>query len=280
LFVLSRPLFRRGYFWECYDNPYFKKMNIPTERNKFFDMKVLEADRATLSPELFKLEYMAEFGDAGSSYFSEIAVNACSKVEYDFKTMHNVEPEYEYSLGIDWGRLRDSSVLTVVGQHKTTKKKKVFHIKTFSPDEKAPTTFEHQFAYIRLLDSSYGFTYIIPERSGLGIPLCERLVTEWKEAGKHPSIVRPYDNMSLEAKLTMYDECKRIIEKDEEIQMPRNAFKLVNELKLTSFGATQKGQIKIEHATTDDHADSLCLSLIAFKKPFKLGVAVVKREHR
>ena len=76
----------------------------------------------------------------------------------------------------------------------------------------------------------------------------------------------------------MYDECKRVIEKDEEIQMPRNAFKLVNELKLTSFGATQKGQIKIEHATTDDHADSLCLALIAFKKPFRMGAAVVRRE--
>ncbi len=277
LFVLSRPRFRRGYFWECYDNPYFKRMDIPTNRNKFFDPKVLEADRATLSPELFKIEYMAEFADAGSSYFSEVAVNACSKGDYDFKTMHNAEPDYEYSLGIDWGRLRDSSVMTVIGQHKVTKKKKLFHIKTFSPEEKTPVTFEHQFAYIRLLDGGYNFSYIIPERSGLGIPLCERLVNEWKEAGKHPSIVKPYNNMSLEDKLTMYDECKRVIEKDEELQIPRSAFKLVNELKLTSFGATQKGQIKIEHATTDDHADSLCLSLIAFKKPFKMGAAVVRR---
>ena len=277
LFVFSRPRFRRGYFWECYNNPYFRKMNIPTLMNKHYDRKQYSADEATLSPELFKIEYLAQFADSGSSYFSEEAINACSKGDYDFRGMGNVEPEYAYSLGIDWGRLRDSSVLTVIGQHKQTKKKKLFHIREFSPEEKAPVTFEHQFAYIRLLDSAYEFDYIMPERSGLGIPLCERLVNEWKDTGRHTGIVKPYDNMSLEAKLTMYDECKRVLEKDNEIQIPRSAFKLLNELKLTSFGATQKGQIKIEHATTDDHADSLCLALIAFKKPFKPGIAVVKR---
>lgn len=278
LFVFSRPRFRRGYFWECYNNPYFKKMDIPTVMNKYYNLKSYAADEATLSPELFKIEYLAQFADSGSSYFSEEAINACSRGDYDFRGMGNAEPEYAYSLGIDWGRLRDSSVLTVIGQHKQTKKKKLFHIREFSPESNSPVTFEHQFAYIRLLDAAYKFDYILPERSGLGIPLCERLVNEWKESGRHPSIVKPYDNMSLEAKLTMYDECKRVLEKDNEIQLPRSAFKLINELKLTSFGATQKGQIKIEHATTDDHADSLCLALIAFKKPFKPGIAVIKRE--
>ena len=41
LYALSRPRFRRGYFWdlyqECSNNPRFKAMQIPTDRNKFFD---------------------------------------------------------------------------------------------------------------------------------------------------------------------------------------------------------------------------------------------------
>lgn len=274
LIALSRPRFRRGYFWDCYSNPVFKSMKIATDQNIHFDKKVIEADRATLSPDLFKIEYLGEFADAGSSYFSENAIDECSRVDYDFRGMV-AEPEYDYALGVDWARLRDTCVLAVVGRHKQSKNYKLFHLHSFSPEGGATTTFETHFAYIGLLASHFNFKYIAPESSGMGIPLSERLKLEWRSIGK-PDIVKPYENRSLDAKLQMYEECKNIIE-TKRIQLPRSAFRLINELKMTQFGTTAHGHLNIETPITDDFADALCLTLMAFKQRFEVGVATVKR---
>ena len=281
LFVLSRPRFRRGYFWdifnECAKNPRFKVMQIPTSSNKYFDKQVYADDLATLSPELFKIEYLAEFADAGSSYFSEDAINKCSRSEYDYKGIV-AEPEYEYSLGIDWARLRDTCVLTVIGKRKAQMKGepnyKLFHLFSFSPEGGEPSTFDHHFMYIQMLDNKFNFRHIIPESSGMGIPLSDRLVSVWNET-RRSGTVKPYENRSLNAKMEMYENAKHIIEMND-IILPRNADRLINELKMTQFGTTAHGTLRVETSITDDYADCLCLALMAFKRPFEIGVATVK----
>jgi hypothetical protein len=276
LFVLSRPRFRRGYFWDCYSNPVFKTMKIPTEWNIHYSKKTLEDNRATMSPDLFKIEHLADFADAGSAYISELAIKNCSRVDYDYKAMIK-DPDYDYSLGIDWARLRDTCVLIVVGKHKKTGIKKVFHIFSFDPEGGSKASFAHQFAYITLLDNNFDFEYLIPESSGMGIPLCEALIKEWREAGKPSTVIKPYENRSLQSKLAMYDELKRTIE-TESIEMPRGAIRLTNELMMVQFGTTLQGTVRLETPITDDYADCLALANIAFAKPFKPGVAVLKRD--
>lgn len=278
LYVMSRPRFRRGYFWDCFNNPRFKHMTIRTEQNKYFDKETLEDERATLSPDLFRIEYLGEFADAGSAYFSETAIDACSKVDYEFKAMVADHEHYEYSIGIDPARLRDTSAMIVVGRHRKTGHLKVFIVHGFSPDTAEPASFESQYAYINLLDSFFRFKYIIPESAGMGGPYTERLDVLMTSVGR-PYVVTPYDTNSLSAKIALYAECKRVIE-NHLIQMPRGAFRLINELKMTQFGATVTGKVKIETPVTDDYADALCLAVWAFKKPFEMGVGVVKRRVR
>jgi len=247
-------------------------MYITTDRNKYFDKKVVEDDRATLSYDLFKIEYMAQFADAGSSYFSETSIDRCSRNDYDWQAIW-AEPDYDYSLGIDWARFRDTSVLTVSGIHKQTGNIKLFHQFAFSPDSSTSTDFDNQTAYMKLLDSTYRFRWIIPESSGMGIPPSERMVKEWETHG----VVQPYENRSLQSKLAMYENAKVILERGE-TTIPKSAFKLINQLKLTQFGVTAIGQMKVETPVTDDYADSFCLSLIPFKTSFKMGIALITRE--
>jgi len=281
LYVLSRPRYRQGYFWdiysECKKNPRFKTMQIPTSANKYFDKQVYADDLATLSPGLFKIEYLAEFMDAGSSYFSEAAIDNCSHSEYDYRGMAP-EPEYDYSLGIDWARLRDTCVLTVIGKRRIKQKGepefKLFHLFSFSPEGAEPTSFDHHFAYIQVLDNHFQFRHVIPESSGMGIPLSDRLVSIWN-ADRRGGVVKPYENRSLQAKLDMYDHTKYIIEGGN-IILPRNCDRLINELKMTNFGTTLQGTLRIETTITDDYADSLCLALTAWKRPFEIGIAAVK----
>jgi hypothetical protein len=273
LFVLSRPRFRRGYFWDCYSNPYFKRMIVPTERNKFFNKKVLEADRATLSPDLFKIEYLGQFADAGSSYFSEKAIDDASREDYDYQSMV-ADPEYEYALGIDWGRLRDTSVYIVIGRHRHDHNYKMFFLQGFSPDQ-GNASFDAQFDFMRILDDAYHFKWIVPESAGLGIPLSERLETEWKQS-RGVDIVVPYINRSLEQKIELYTNGKNLIESGK-VQLPRGASRLLNELKMVQFGATAQGKVKLETPITDDFADGTMLCLYAFKKPFIAGVSVIRR---
>jgi len=284
LVVLSRPRFRRGYFWNCYNSPAFKTMTLPTETNKYFDLKTLENHRKTMTPALFKTEHLAQFADAGSSYFSERAIDKCSMGDYDF-SMISPEPNYDYSLGIDPARLRDTSALIVVGQHRDRNhvpRYKVAFIHGFSPDKvDEPATFIQQRTYIKFLHAdllaknNVGFKHIIPEYVGLGIGFADDLIEDWRRDMGSPSLIKPRPVPSATDKVNLYNFTKNIID-THNIQIPRSAFRLINELKLTQFGATTTGKPRIETAVTDDYADALCLALIAFKKPFEIGIATVK----
>ena len=277
LYVLSRPRFRRGYFWDCYNNPAFHPITIPTESNKYFDRGVWEDDRNTLSPDLFRIEYLAQFADVGSSYFSETAIDNSCKEDWDWKSIpEKAESDYDYSVGIDWARLRDTSVFTVLGKHKKSDNIRLFHTHAFSPDKKQEASFEAQFGYLRYIHDRFNFTYLVPESSGMGIPLAERLQDEWRREIRHGR-VEPYENRSFQAKLALYEEAKRKVETGR-IQLPRSAFELINQLKLTQFGSTVHGNLKVETPITDDYADSFCLSVWPFKKPFKMGVGLITRD--
>jgi hypothetical protein len=274
--VLSRPRFKRGFFWDCFSSPVFKTMIIPTEWNVHFDKGVLEKNRATMSPDLFKIEHLGLFADVGSNYISENAIKECSKNDFDVKGMV-ADDDYEYCLGIDWARFRDTAVFIVVGRHKITKHKRIFHVGFYSPDKNDTnkSSFANQIGYIDLLDSKFDFKTIVPESSGMGIPLCEDLAREWRRLGKNPSKIKPYNNRSLQDKLSMYDELKRTIE-THEIDIPRGESRLVSELMLVTFGVTKTGNITIEHPTTDDYADCLALCLQGFISVFQISVAVAK----
>lgn len=287
LFVLSRPRFRRGYFWECYSNPAFKTMQIPTSWNEHFDKKAWQDDFDTLPPASFKIEYLAEFADAGSSWFSEDAINECSRVDYDFTAMI-ADKDYEYSLGIDPARLRDTSAYVMIGRHKNenhSPRYKVAIVHGFSPDQAAESSFRHQQAWINLLWTSLinsggtGLKYVVPEYVGLGIPFTEDLKDYWRSNIGSPSLIMPFEVHSLDPKIEMYNFAKNIVE-THDIEIPRGAFRLINELKMTQFGVTPMGKVRVETPITDDYVDAFCLALMGFKKPFEAGLAVVRRNVR
>jgi len=275
MFVLSRPLYRKGFFWEFIDRiPEAQTMKIPTEMNIYFDRKVIEADRSTMSPHLFKADYMAEFSDAGSAFFSDKAIEDCSKVDYDFKTMVP-EEGWTYSIGIDPARLRDVSTMIVIGHHEKKDKYKVFHINGFNPDV-GESSQSVQFSYINMLDRSFGAKYIVPENTGMGGPYTEALTEEWKRWNTM-SRIEPYDTHGIVPKIDLYEWARQIVDR-KKIQIPREARILIHQLKMTQFGATDSGKVRVETPVTDDYADAFCLALYAFKKPFEIGIGSARRE--
>ena len=62
------------------------------------------------------------------------------------------------------------------------------------------------------------------------------------------------------------------------ITIPREARILIHQLKMTQFGATDAGRVRVETPVTDDYADAFCLALYAFKKPFEIGIGSARRE--
>uniref|UniRef100_A0A6M3XT78 Putative terminase n=2 Tax=viral metagenome TaxID=1070528 RepID=A0A6M3XT78_9ZZZZ len=285
LFVLSRPRFKKGYFWDCFSGGGYKTMQIPTEWNIHFDRQVLEDDRRTLSPELFKIEYMAEFADAGSAFISEDAINTCCEREYEITAMQPDE-NYEYSLGIDPARLADVSALILVGRHKKadhSPRYKVFYVHGFHPDTGNRMDQLMQYAHIKLLYGNYNkfgdFKHIVPEYQGMGIGYTDSLIDDWRDTVGSPFLIEPYPNRGVADKLNIYHNAKNIIE-THDIEISRRAYRLINELKMTSIGTTAHGHTRIETPVTDDYSDAFCLALWPFKKPFVPGVGIVSRPLR
>ena len=194
------------------------------------------------------------------------------------------DKNYEYSLGIDPARLRDTSAYVLIGQHKKVNhspRYKVALVHGFSPDKAAESSFRHQQAWINLLwtnllqSGGEGIKHIVPEYVGLGIPFTEDLRDYWRSNLGSPSLITPFEVHSLNPKIEMYNFAKNIVE-THSIEIPRGAFRLINELKMTQFGVTPMGKVRVETPITDDYADAFCLALMAFKSPFEIGVGFAR----
>jgi len=247
---------------------------LPTHINKYFDRDFLKSEEATRSAIIYKTEYLAQFAEVGSSYISERAIDAVSRVDYDYQVITG-DKEKTYSLGVDWARYRDTAVIMLTSKHREFGNKKVEYIYTF--DNKP---FEEQLTMIEYVDTKLkernkkGIDYLIPEEAGLGIPLCEQLKKRWRDKGRRGKVV-PYSNKSIQEKINLYEEGKRNIE-NQEVQISKSAFKLINQLKLTTFEVTPKGHLTIRGGRTDDHSDAFCLSLQGLKRKRGIGIGIMR----
>lgn len=257
--LMSTPRGTRGHLWECFNSPSFEKMQLPTRVNRYVSQEYLETQRRSMSAASFAVEHEAQFMDAANAYFNPDVLQKCVK-DYDLVMVPDAEKDY--FLGVDWGRIRDSSVLTVISKDEDAKLK-VEYIRGFTD-----TPFKDQLAFIGYLHSRFKFRKIVSEYAGLGMGPTETLISE-----KYPVIkFKP----TVSEKLRAYDWLKLKMESGE-LTLPNHSM-LMTELKLFQFAVTPSGNIKLHHvgSGSDDYATSLCLAVWACKElDFKPGFAII-----
>lgn len=250
LILMSSPLGCQGKLWEAFNSPIYAKMRLPSTTNKYISREWIETQEKTMPVVVYDCEVNANFSQAIDNFFPMEVIDKCSQ-EYGFRSFP--EPELDYYLGVDWGRVRDSSVLTIISKNSED----ILKVEKIIEFQNKP--FSAQVEHIRKLHNTFGFRKIVAEYAGLGIMPCEKL----KEMELPVEFFKP----TLDNKEGAYNHLLRTME-DGNLIIPKGHYKLQHELRLFQYEVTGQGKTKLHHVLggSDDFCDSLCLAVNESKK--------------
>ncbi|MEI6732168.1 MAG: hypothetical protein WCK90_05845, partial [archaeon] len=209
------PAGKTGILWDFFNDPLFVKMQTPSTANKYVSSESIEAQRASMPPALFECEIMAQFSESIDNFFAYDLLRKMSR-EYDYSDFP--EPDKEYYFGVDIGRVRDSSVITVISKDKE-KMIKVENIVELNNVE-----FRSQIEHIKKLNAIYHPKKICVEKAGLSLQMVEELKKTLPILEFEPTLKNKEDGFSYLLKHMQEGEVI-ISSKDRSLQYQLRTFK-------------------------------------------------------
>jgi len=246
LILVSSPNGCLGKFWDCFNSPHFARMQISAHRNRYISKKWLEEQKQIMSAMIYQQEILGMFTEATDNFFSVSVIDKCSQ-NYDFLSFP--EPDKSYVLGVDIGRVKDSSVLCVISID-SDNIKKVENIVELNDKP-----FSLQINHIKYLHEKYRFSTITIEKAGLSMPVVEKL----QEMNFPIKEFIP----TLDNKSKAYNFLLKEMEQGKVI-IPLNHTRLQYQLRTFRYEVNYQGKMKLHHASEvegDDFVDSFCFSL-------------------
>jgi len=262
LILISSPNGCTGKFYEMYNNALYSQMQIPSERNNYISEEWLDEQKKIMSGNVYRQEILAEFIAATDNFFSPELVDKCSQ-EYDFTNFP--DPEKKYFLGVDIGRVKDSSVLLVcsVDSEQTKKVEKIIELQD--------CPFESQINHIKMLHQRFKFRKVTIEQAGLSMPVVERL--------RYMQIPLFRFVPTIDRKAEAYNNLLAEMEQGN-IIIPKKSETLIYQMKTFRYEVTARGKMKLHHtsdAVGDDFVDALCYAIWGTMKPAPLITSIGRR---
>lgn len=163
-YFLSTPK-GMNFYWQMYQwgqDPEMKdwmSWTMPTSENPHIAASEIDAMYRQMPERLFQQEVLAEFIEDAGVVFRHVRERATLKPE---------EPQegHTYVFGVDWGKLKDFTVITVIDK---TTKKEVYK------DRFNQIDYQVQLSRLAALYEKYKPYKIVAERNSMGEPLIEQL---------------------------------------------------------------------------------------------------------
>lgn len=164
---LSTPKGLNG-FWQLHqmgqdpEYPDWAAWTMPTVTNPYIDAEEVEAARHMLPERIFQQEYLAEFLDDGGGVFRKVQAAATAELKEANELGHT------YVMGVDWGKLNDFTVVTVLDC--TTQS-------VVAMDRFNQIDYRVQVERVRNLASRFLPVGVVVELNSMGTPLAENLAS-------------------------------------------------------------------------------------------------------
>ncbi|MEM2435583.1 MAG: tyrosine-type recombinase/integrase [Nitrososphaerota archaeon] len=164
LSLISTPKGKRGWFYEAWTSDTFSKHQVHYTEAPHITSQDLEGMRASMNPLEWEQEMEMRFLDELNAVFPYELILQCVE---DYETGIRKTENHVY-LGIDFGRYRDSTVITAL--EKSDEKLRVILIHEFQK-----TDFNTQIEFILRLADLLGPVSIAIDKTGMGIPIYDLL---------------------------------------------------------------------------------------------------------
>jgi phage FluMu gp28-like protein len=277
--VVSTPKGKQGKFYMIYDEVKrgesdFKMFEFHYTRVKDpIIIQNIEKNKPVMSDIQFRQEYECEFIDEAISYFPYELLNPA--VNEDIESIYTITTGNPVYVGIDFGALRSSTVITIAEKIDKTwvirPPIKEFIGKKRIEGEKAETDFSNQLDYIRMMIQRVRPTRVFLDSTGYGLPLLEELRRQFGGLVQGVN----FNNALKENLITAL----RILFENKQIKIPRVSG-LIDQLHSLEKTTTIGGYARFRHTAGkfDDYVWSLCLAVSTeTQKPGVFKIVGIKR---
>ncbi|GEM_PF-444007 len=259
LSLVSTPKGKRGWFHEAWSSGVFSKHTAHYTEAPHISREDLQGLASSLSDLEWQQEMEMVFLDESGALFPYELILSCIG-EHESGLVEARNPVY---VGVDVGRLRDSTVVTAL------EKTPDGSMKVFLVHELRGADFEAQEEFLVRLAERLRPAAIAVDRTGIGLPLYERL------AKRLASVEGVAITHSLkEAMVSMLSNAMR----SRKLVLPSDARELVNQLRAFQRHQSQSGLVRYEaaHGQHDDYVISLALAVMAAQRLEGAGARVTR----
>ncbi len=172
--LLSTPWDKNHFFYRAFVNPAYSVHKVKSSECPLVTQHILDENRQNMTREEYLMEYEAEFVEALNSYFPQALIR--SSVELAQKlgvelccSLEASPPSGEYYGGLDFGKLQDFSVLTVLKREAETLK--LVYMYQFPLE----TPYTQVIRHLMRANQKFQFRAVLVDQTGVGEPVLEEI---------------------------------------------------------------------------------------------------------
>ena len=171
---LSTPWDKNHFFYRAFVNPAYSIHKIKSADCPLIKPEFLEEMRQNMTREAFLMEYEAEFVEALNSYFPQDLIRKCveSAQKLGLELCTNLErdfPKGDYYAGVDFGKLQDHSVLSVIKAEDNIIKLLYIH------ELPLETPYNQVIGHLTRANEKFHFQKVQVDQTGVGEPILEEI---------------------------------------------------------------------------------------------------------
>jgi len=216
-----------------------------------FKPEFLEEQRQSMSAEAFRVEYLAEFVEVATCFFSQDLIRSCIDPDLEFiLSLEEPISAGEYYAGVDFGKLGDYSVVAILRRENDLLK--LVYLNEFP----LGTLYSNVIGHLVRANQKFEFEKVLIDQTGVGEPVLEELKAQDVENVEGLT----FTVKTKEELLT----CLKLAMEQKRLKMPYHR-RLCEQINQQQYEYSKSGHLTFNHPTGshDDQLWSLALSCYA-----------------
>jgi phage FluMu gp28-like protein len=258
---LSTPWDKNHFFYRAFVNPNYSVHKVKSEQCPLVTKEFLEEMRANMTREAYLMEYEAEFVEALNSYFPQDLIRKCVELAQKlgvelYGSLEAVFPSGDYYAGVDFGKLQDYSVITVLKREGDIIK--LVYMYQFPLE----TSYTQVIGHLVRANQKFQFCKVLVDQTGVGEPVLEEI------RNQSISCVEGL-KFTVQTKEGLLSNLKIAMEQNRlAIPYHRQLCQQINE---QQYAYSKSGHLQFSHPANshDDTLWALALSVYAAREPPK-----------
>jgi phage FluMu gp28-like protein len=256
---LSTPWGKDHFFYRAFVNPAYSVHKVKSEQCPLIKREFLEEMKANMTREAYLMEYEAEFVEALNSYFPQDLIRKCVELAQKlgvelYGSLEATFPTGDCYAGVDFGKLQDYSVITVLRREGDILK--LVYLYQFPLE----TPYTQVIGHLVRAHQKLKFRKVLVDQTGVGEPVLEEIRSQGLSNVEGLKFtVQTKEELLSNLKIAM--EQNRLA-----IPYHRQLCQQINE---QQYAYSKSGHLQFSHPTNshDDMLWALALSCMAAREP-------------